>query len=226
MVLDFSKYPFPERRPRHHIGSAYYHPISQLKVVPSSYPMPLEKVDWQNVFRNGKPPNSLDIGCGRGKFLLEYALANPEENILGLEIKKVVVDWLQTVIQGERIENAGVLWVNVLNGLQFIDDDSISKVFFLFPDPWPKARHHKRRAINLDVLKDFYRIAKHNCSIYLATDILDMHFYHLELLNEFGKFKFNEVREEEDWGIPQTNKQISCQRRGVQYYRIIARKTS
>lgn len=186
--------------------------------------MPLEKVDWQNIFGNGKSPDCLDIGCGRGKFLLEYAFANPKVNILGLEIKKVVVDWLQAVIIGERIENAGVLWVNVLNGLRFIENDSISKIFFLFPDPWPKVRHHKRRAINIEVLNDFFRIGKHNCLIFFASDILDMHSYHLELLNEFGKFKFNEIPAEEDWGIPKTNKQISCERRGVQYYRIIARK--
>ncbi len=223
-MIDFTKYPFPERRPRHHIAAAQYFPISQLKVVPNSYPKPIEKVDWQKIFGNGKAPNCLDIGCGRGKFLLDYAFANPEINILGLEIKKNVVEWLESVIVGERIQNAGVLWVNVLNGLQFIENSSISAIFFLFPDPWPKARHHKRRAINIEVLNELHRVAKNNSSIFFATDISDMHLYHLQLLTEFGKFKFDENINEEYWNIPKTNKQTSCERRGVPYYRIIARK--
>lgn len=224
MTIDFKKYPFPEKRPRHHISPVVYIPYHQLKIIPNNYPIPLAEIDWKIVFLNGRPPNFLDIGTGRGKFLLKYAIANPNKNILGIEIKRQVVEWLNNIIKSERIDNAGVIWYNVLNGLKFLDSDSIDSIFYLFPDPWLKNRHHKRRALNFDVLSEFYRILKSKAKIYFATDRLEVHLYHLELLQTFVKFYYEEINYDALWELPKTNKQISCENRGVPYYRMIAVK--
>lgn len=224
MAIDFKKYPFPEKRPRHHISPVVYIPYHQLKIVPKNYPLPLVEIDWRNVFLNGQPPNFLDIGTGRGQFLFEIAIAIPEKNILGIEIKRQEVDWLNNIIKSERIENAGVIWYNVLNSLKYIDSNSIDAIFYLFPDPWLKSRHHKRRALNLDVLSEFYRVLKQDAKIYFATDRLEVHSYHLELLQTFAKFYYKEINDEAFWELPKTNKQISCENRGVPYYRIITVK--
>ncbi|MGQ9818541.1 MAG: tRNA (guanine(46)-N(7))-methyltransferase TrmB [Candidatus Kapaibacteriales bacterium] len=224
MKIDFKKYPFPEKRPRHHISPVAYVPFHQLKVVPKNYPLPLDEVDWKTVFLNGQPPNLIDVGTGRGQFLLDTALVNPKKNILGLEIKRQVVDWLNSIIKLENIENAGVIWYNVLNGLKFIDSQSIESIYCLFPDPWLKSRHHKRRALNLDVLSEFYRILKSDAKIYLVTDKFEVHSYHIELLQAFEKFDYEEVNDDAFWELPKTNKQISCENRGIPYYRLIALK--
>lgn len=224
MEINFRQYPFPRKRPRHHISTTAYIPFSQLKVIPENYPVPLEKINWNNVFLNGKPPNFLDIGTGRGKFLLEFAVNNPNLNILGFEIKRQVVDWLKRIIQMEDIVNAGLIWYNILNGLEFIESESIEGIFYLFPDPWPKARHHKRRALNLSVLQEFFRTLKAGGKIYFATDKPDVHNYHIELLKKFDKFSYYEISNESQWNFPKTNKQISCENRGIAYFRLIASK--
>lgn len=218
------KYPFPEKRPRHHVAPYLYVPFSKLKVVPKSYPLPIEVIDWGNVFLNGKMPDYLDIGAGRGKFLLEMAEKHPNKNILGLEIRKNCVDWLNDVIKGERILNAGILWYNVLNGLKFIADGTLEAVFYLFPDPWPKSRHTKRRSMNIEVLDEIYSKLKPQGSLYFATDIEEVHKFHLELLQNLDRFQFFEVPDNDDWNLPQTNKEISCIQRGKKYFRILAKK--
>ncbi len=229
MEFDFEKltrkYPFPEKRPRHHIAPYFYIPISKLKVIPPNYPKPIENISWNIFFQNGKKPDFLDIGTGRGKFLLEFALSNPQKNILGIEIKKDCVDWLQKVIEGEAIINANVLWHNVLNGLNFLEDNSLEGVFYLFPDPWPKSRHSKRRALNSEIIKEIALKLKPNGKFYLATDNFLLHNEHIELLTKSGKFSINTVEKEEEWNLPKTNKEISCIKRNVQYYRLVCGKS-
>ncbi len=228
MNFDFieltKKYSFPEKRPRHHVAPYLYVPFSKLKVIPENYPKPIERLNWEDVFINAKHPNYLDIGSGRGKFLLEFAYMHKDKNILGLEIRRNCVEWLEAVIRGERFENAGILWYNVLNGLNFIENSSLDAIFYLFPDPWPKSRHSKRRAMNEEVLEELHSKLSQSSKIYFATDIEEIHNYHIELLTQSGKFHYNELPDDFDWGLPQTNKEISCLQRGKPYFRIIAEK--
>jgi tRNA (guanine-N7-)-methyltransferase len=228
MELNFEeltrKYPFPEKRPRHHTAPHLYVPYSKLKVVPANYPVPVEKVDWAELFANGKKPDMLDIGTGRGKFLLEMALLYPNKNILGIEIKQNCVQWLKQVIEGEKVRNAGVIWHNVLNGLQFIENESLESVFYLFPDPWPKARHSKRRALNEEVLNEIAEKLKFGGRFYLATDFKSLHEEHILLIENSKRYKIKFIESDLDWNLPKTNKEISCINRSIEYYRMICEK--
>lgn len=136
-MIDFSKYPLPNRM-RHHTSPNFYLPASELQIIPKGYPPLIDKIDWSNHFANSQPPDLLDIGCGRGKFLLDMSFRLPQKNILGIEVRPLPVEWLQNVIKGENLPNVSVLRYSVVNGLPFIEDNSIEEVFYLFPDPWPK----------------------------------------------------------------------------------------
>ncbi|MCX7879736.1 MAG: tRNA (guanosine(46)-N7)-methyltransferase TrmB [Ignavibacteria bacterium] len=219
------KYPYPGKRHRHHISASIYLPITQLKVLPRNYPPALEKVEWSELFSNGVPPKFLDIGTGKGKFLIEMAFRYPEKNILGFEIKRTTAEWLQNIISTEGIPNAYVLWYNVLNGLEFIYPETIEKIFYLFPDPWPKARHSKRRVLTLETLNEFHRLLIQGGRIYISTDIVEIHRYHIELLESLSnKFYLKEIETSSDWDLPKTNKQVSCERRKKAYFLILAEK--
>lgn len=109
-----------------------------MQIIPKGYPPLIDKIDWSNHFANSQPPDLLDIGCGRGKFLLDMSFRLPQKNILGIEVRPLPVEWLQNVIKGENLPNVSVLRYSVVNGLPFIEDNSIEEVFYLFPDPWPK----------------------------------------------------------------------------------------
>jgi len=222
-MLDLSKYPLPKRM-RHHTSPNVYLPASELNHLPDGYPELIEKIDWSEHFANALPPDILDIGCGRGKFLLELAFNNPSENHLGIEVRPLPAEWLKNVISGESFSNVSVIRYSVVNGLPFISDNSISKVFYLFPDPWQKKKHIKRRAFNLNFVQEIYRILKNGDALYLATDVLEIDEYHKEVLKEFGKFNCEVVETDENWKFPITNKEDFCRKMNISFYRIICRK--
>jgi tRNA (guanine-N7-)-methyltransferase len=223
MEIDYNKYPLPKRL-RHHTAPNLYFKYSDFKVKPNYYPPLIEKIIWDDVFINAKPPDFLDIGCGKGNFLFQMSELFPNKNILGIELRKPPVEWINTVAKGEQIENCGAIWYSVVNGIDFIGTETIEKVFYLFPDPWPKRKHLKRRAFNDDFLKDTYRVLKPGGKLHLATDIEEVDLYHKELIEKFGKFKIHIVKNDDEWMYPTTNKEKFCRKENILFYRIICEK--
>ncbi|MES2766722.1 MAG: tRNA (guanosine(46)-N7)-methyltransferase TrmB [Bacteroidota bacterium] len=222
MPIDFTKYPLP--RMRHHTSPNFYLPLSELKKRPRYYPDITETLDWKEVFKNGNPPDTLDIGCGRGRFLLEYAAEFPFKNILGMEVRNGGTDWIKTVIEGENLGNAAVLWYSVVNGMHFIDDNSIGEIVYFFPDPWPKTRHHKRRAFQEAFLKECHRVLKPDGIFYLMTDVPEVDEYQQEVLKEFDGFEFH-YDDKNEWPFPfKTDQESFCLRKDIPYVRLICRK--
>lgn len=221
-MIDFSKYPLPKRW-RHHVAPNMYFPYNENIPNKEGYPPLIETVDWSRHFHNSKAPNSIDIGCAWGKFTLSYADKNPNENVLGIEIRQQTLAYAEYVRNQENIRNVSFLWYSVVNGLDFIETESIDKVFYFFPDPWFKEKHKKRRAFDPFFLKNIYRILKKDAVLYLQTDIEEVHKDQLALLNEFEKF---ELEEPNEWSLPRTNKEEECIRNDFKYWRLICRKSS
>lgn len=222
-MIDFEKYPFPGRI-RHHTSPNMYLPASRLKFAPDYYPPVRETVDWREVFGDRAAPVALDVGCGKGAFLLQYALENPSRNILGVEIRKAAVDWINRVVEGERIENCAAFWHSVANGLPFIADESVAEFFYLFPDPWTKKKHLKRRAFNQAFLEECYRTLKSGGKLYLASDLKEIIEYEIDELEVFGRFSYKSDFDAPEWNVPTTNKENFCIKENIEYYRVIASK--
>ncbi len=225
MTIDYSKYPF-DIRIRHHVSPNLYFPFNQQNVKRvENYPPLIDNINWSDYFANAKRPNVLDIGCGMGKFLLDYSLENNDDNILGLELRKTPVNWIESVIKGESIANVSVLWYSVANRIDFIESNSIDKIFYFFPDPWFKEKHKKRRAFKLDFILDCYRVLKPGGVFYLQTDIEDVNYFQINLLKEFNsnEEKFD-LFEPSDWDLPITDKESHCIRKGFKYWRFCAKK--
>lgn len=222
-VIDYTKYPVP--RLRHHANPVLYFPLKQHKNRNFRYPPLIEKFNWAEIFSNGKPPAYLDIGSGMGKFLIETAVLEPEVNILGFEIRRSAVEWTNGVIEGEDIKNARALWYSVVNGFQFIETGSVRKIFYLFPDPWIKKRHHKRRAFSSALLDEFFRVLNQDGVLYIMTDVKETDFYHKEILDSHSGFSYNYVSSEQ-WDLSvETNQEEFCMRKQIPFTRIIAVKT-
>ncbi len=219
MSIDFDKYPFPKKI-RHHANPQVYLPKRELSRIPRGYPPLYVSLDWSGIFANGRYPDCLDIGCGKGVFMLEYALQRPELNILGIEVRKVIAEWLIGVISSEGLPNAAALWYSVANGLGFIESGSIEKIFYFFPDPWYKRRHHKRRVLGNEFLDEVRRILKPGGEMLIQTDVPDVHQYHLWLLSKRQDFVCRELSMNEDWSYPPTNKEMFCLEKGIEYFRI------
>ena len=221
-TIDYTKYPVP--RIRHHAKSVLYFPLKQHKTRNFSYPPIIEKFDWSELFSNGKPPLMLDAGCGLGKFLIETGLHHPNENILGFELRVNAVEWINKVITGENIGNAKVLWYSVVNGFPFIESGSIEKIFYLFPDPWIKKRHHKRRAFSTELLDEFQRMLHLNGKLYIMTDVPEVDEHHREVLDAHKGFVYEYVSDN-DWEIEMnTNHEEFCRDKEIPFTRMICYK--
>ncbi len=212
------KYPYP-RKVRHHASANLYIPIRDLKYIPTYYPPLIEDNFPNGCFGDLKNPTILDIGCGKSRFLLEFALTNPNENILGLELRKTLVEWAQNVIKSENIANAWVYWYSAVNGLDFIQKNSINSVFYLFPDPWPKQKQQRRRLFSVKFLKDVHRVLNFDGNLYLATDCDYVDEYHRKILIESELFSFV-VPSDNEWNFPRTNKELFCLERNITVYRL------
>ena len=113
----------------------YTHVQTHFRCAQTSTLTPIDHAEWDTWFVNGKPASVLDIGCGRGRLLLQHALEFPEHNILGIELRRSLVEWIQNVIKGEAIENAGVVFYTVVNGLDWVQAESIDYCMYFFPRP-------------------------------------------------------------------------------------------
>ncbi|HRP01492.1 MAG TPA: tRNA (guanosine(46)-N7)-methyltransferase TrmB [Candidatus Kapabacteria bacterium] len=222
-MIDFKKYPFGMKI-RHHVSATNYIPLNELPKFPDGYPPLIQFENWKQFFKNGKPVNVLDIGCGKGKFLLNYAIQNKNDNILGIELRTETIDWINGVIEGEEIENAKAIWYSVVNKLDFIDNNSIDRIFYLFPDPWPKNKHLKRRAFRLEFIEMCYDKLQINGQLILATDVDYVNEYQLKLLSKFQKFKIEILENREQWDYPITNKERFCLEKNIPVFRVICTK--
>lgn len=216
--IDWSKYRQP--RIRHHTNPQVYLPQHQLHVVPPNYPPLIEQIAWNEYFADARPPALLDIGCGMGRFLIEYALAHPTENVLGLEVRRPAVEWVAGVLRAEAISNAAVLWYSVANGLPFIETGSLRAVTYFFPDPWFKKRHAKRRAFTLELLTEIHRVLRQDGALYLMTDVPMVDQCQRALLAEHGGFVIEEITDDASWFAEQTDHERFCRAKGIPYVRL------
>lgn len=117
-------------------------------------------------------PLDVEIGFGRGVFLRSWAKQNFNRNIVGIEVRKPIVDILQERLEKELIKNAFIFHGN---GAFFLEDsildESIDRLFVFHPDPWFKKRHHKRRVIQKEFLDVAFKKLKPNGLLCVSTDV-------------------------------------------------------
>jgi tRNA (guanine-N(7)-)-methyltransferase len=219
--IDWARYPIP--RVRHHANPQVYMPASQQHMIAPWYPPTREEAVWGSWFSNGLSANVLDLGCGRGAFLLQHALTHPERNILGIEVRSVLADYINEVARGEGLGNAHAEWYTLANGLDWIEPESIDYAVYLFPDPWPKKRHHKRRAFTTEFLALVQRVLKPGARLWLATDRPDVDAYQREVIDASPLFEIQPLADDESWPFAfRTDQQMFCDAKGIPYVRYSA----
>jgi len=116
-------------------------------------------------------PKILEIGCGMGETTAAIATAHPENDYLGLEVHTPGVGSLCKLIAEGAIPNLRVCQHDAVEVLRdMIGDGTLSGVHIFFPDPWPKARHHKRRLIQPPLVATLAAKLKPGGYIHCATD--------------------------------------------------------
>ncbi len=144
---------------------------------------------WSEVFGNTNPIY-IEIGMGKGKFIIENALKYPDINFIGIEKYDSILAKAVTKIP-EGINNLKILRLDALN-IDQVFYKEIDRIYLNFSDPWPKKRHNLRRLSSKVFLEKYDDIFKDTCNIFMRTDNRDLYIYSLESFSNYG-YKLNDI---------------------------------
>ena len=134
-------------------------------------------------------PLSVEIGYGKDEFLLELAGARPEGRFLGVDFSRPRTRSYLRKIALRRLENVRVLFEHAANAIGYcLDDASVAELFVLFPDPWPKERHARRRLVRPWFAREAARVIEPGGRFTLATDHPPYRDQMIEVIEENGNF--------------------------------------
>jgi tRNA (guanine-N7-)-methyltransferase len=132
----------------------------------------------------------LEIGFGGGEHLLWQARANPGVGLIGAEPYVSGVAKLLSRLAPVPAPNLRLYTEDATDIIEALPDASLGRVFVLFPDPWPKTRHHKRRFIQMAMLDRLARVMKQGAELRFATDDNGYLVWTLELLSAHHGFQW------------------------------------
>ncbi len=141
------------------------------------------KGKWAEAFGNNNPIY-IEIGMGKGKFIIENAIKYPNINFIGIEkFDSVLAKCLPKIPNG--LNNLLIIRMDALNILNVFDRE-VSRIYLNFSDPWPKKRHHLRRLSSSVFLEKYDLIFKDKEEIFMRTDNRDLYIYSLMSFSEHG----------------------------------------
>ena len=161
-------------------------------------------------FDPGKPafpqfPNDvrdlwLEVGFGAGEHLYQLAAENPEIGLIGAEPYEMGVAKLLAKLAAAPLPNVRIYEGDGRDVIAALPDASLSRFFLLFPDPWPKTRHHKRRFLQMEILDELARVMRPGAELRFATDDKSYLPYALERLVAHPAFSWT-AKGSRDWKI-------------------------
>ena len=138
-----------------------------IEFVPYSITGPL---DFRQLFSEAGPVE-IDAGCGDGTFLVALAARNPQRNFLGIERLPGRVGSVCRKAASLNLANVRVVHMDATDLVShLLAPATISAFHLLFPDPWPKRKHHRRRAITKDFIRAIHRVLLPDGFLHIATD--------------------------------------------------------
>ncbi len=159
-----------------------------------------DRVDLDLETRFGGRPLWLEVGFGGGEHLVHQAQTHRGMAIIGCEPFMNGVAMLLGKIREAAVDNLAVYPGDVRNLFDVLPEGSVQKAFLLYPDPWPKKKHHKRRFVTQEHLRPLAQVMAHGAEFRVATDIPD---YVRQTLLEVPRAGFVWTAERpEDWRVP------------------------
>ena len=191
------------------------------------------KGKWINCFKR-KQPIHLELGCGKGTFISKLASQNPNINYIAIDIKSEMLGLTKRNIEKEynnlnrEIDNI-LITAQEIELIQdiFDENDVIDRIYINFCNPWPKARHNKKRLTHTKQLEKYKTFLKNGGEIYFKTDDDNLFLASQRYFKEAG-FKIEkltyDLHNEEDIDNIQTEHEIMFTNQGVKIKALIAKK--
>jgi tRNA (guanine-N7-)-methyltransferase len=129
------------------------------------------ELEWRDVFGNDHPVE-LEIGSGKGAFLIAHARAHPQRNFVAIENQPRWARWIAERLRRAPLANVRVVCADASVVIaNFVRDSSVAAYHVLFPDPWWKRRHHKRRLVKSALAVHLFRTLEPGGVVHVATDV-------------------------------------------------------
>lgn len=145
-----------------------------------------EPIDFTEVFGNDRPVE-VEIGVGKGTFMVTRALARPEVNFLGVEYARAYAHHAADRFRRRGLVNARMLHADAGHLFKAcLRDESLWRVHIYFPDPWPKRRHRRRRLIQPPFAREIQRKLKPGGQLIVVTDHMDYFLQIRMVLNDMA----------------------------------------
>lgn len=142
------------------------------------------KSKWNKLFNNNNPIH-LEIGMGKGNFIINMALKYPNINFIGIELHTNVIARACKKLENLNINNLKLVNINADN-LDKVFDNEIDLIYLNFSDPWPKKRNAKRRLTSQSFLKIYDNLFKNKKHIKLKTDNISLFESSIISLSNYG----------------------------------------
>ncbi len=188
-------------------------------------------IDLKSWFPTPGHPLELEIGSGKGTFLIQQAGQTPGVNYIGIEYAKSFWRYAADRCRRHGLEN--VRLVHTEAGLfvrNYVPHQALRQVHIYFPDPWPKKRHNKRRLVQEAFLRQVYRTLETDGCIRLATDHGDYYQWMLEhaqaAADLFDREPFSSPGSAGDGELVGTNFERKYRQENRPFYAMILRKRS
>lgn len=146
---------------------------------PSEY-----KGKWNSLFENNNLV-SIEIGMGKGDFIIGMAKLYPNINFIGIEMFDSVLVRAVQKLEEQSIPNLKLIEMDASN-INEVFDKEIDTIYLNFSDPWPKKRHAKRRLTSNEFLKKYDAVFKNDKKIFQKTDNIDLFAFSIESLSDYG----------------------------------------
>ena len=139
--------------------------------------------NWKKVFGNDNPIE-IEIGMGKGNFIIQKALTNPNINFIGIEkYDSVIARAVEKMPEG--LENLKIIILDAIN-IDKIFDKEVTKIYLNFSDPWPKKRHSNRRLTSKVFLSKYDNVFVDSKMICQKTDNMNLFEYSIMSFSDYG----------------------------------------
>ena len=140
---------------------------------------------WHDFFKNDNPIH-IEIGMGKGRFLMDLAQANPNINYIGIERYTSVLLRAVQKMDELHLENVHFLCIDAKTLNEIFEKNEVDKIYLNFSDPWPKDRHAKRRLTSRQFLERYDQVLKDDGQIEFKTDNVGLFDFSLEEIDAAG----------------------------------------
>ncbi|ANK59290.1 tRNA (guanosine(46)-N7)-methyltransferase TrmB [Loigolactobacillus backii] len=143
------------------------------------------KGKWQTKFAETQPLN-VEIGSGKGRFIIEMAKAYPKQNFIGIELQPSVAIMILEKQLLEKLPNLYLIQANGENLTDYFATDEVANLYLNFSDPWPKKRHAKRRLTHKIFLAMYEQVLQPEGKVTFKTDNRGLFEFSLMSFNAYG----------------------------------------